>query len=564
MIVYGDPGFEIPAGAWLARQAHRIEQARHGGQDERRTWLIEAGQLEQALADRLGDSPQLRHSEALTELAADAVLGAPDWERASAMLDTLELAPTMLLRIKKPEGYAYYGLFPEHYARAAERWAGECPNCGARRVLVVGLRSIGTGLSAVVARVLARTGRTVRRMTVRPTGHPYRRQVKIPRSVIGDADFALVVDEGPGQSGSSMAATAEALAEAGLERSRIVFFPGHGRGPGTAASGPVRDWWRNTPCRVGEPDEPVFGGQSLAEVLAGRSGGPVARVDELGGGAWRWAVYADQCDWPAAYSAFERAKYRVVRADGSAVLWKFEGLAGAAEESAARMAWLARRGWTEAPLGCALGFAARPWVDAEPLRREQCEPGLLRVIGRYIAEAAMPSDPETERRAALERLRGMLYRNVRECLGRAAAARALACEGLRPEHPWPTYGDGRLGPAEWLRRSDGLLVKVDCVGHRNDHTVVGVQPVVWDLAGAMVEWGLDGDSARPLLNAFAAAGGEPPPPAALTIYRLAYAAFRLGMCVMCAGASDPAEQRRLGQAGEFYRRQLAELLRRNR
>lgn len=556
MIVYGDSEFEARAGAWLARLAGRLEQARRGGQDERRTWLIEAGQLEQALADRLGDDPLVRRSETLTDLAADALLGAPDWERARTVLAALHLPPSLSLRIKRPEGYAFYALFPEQYVRAAQLWAGEHAGAPSRRVLVAGLRSIGTGLSAVVARVLASAGWTVRRITVRPTGHPYARRVEIPASAVAAFDFGLVVDEGPGQSGSSMAATVEALAGVGLDPSRLVFFPGHGRGPGAAASAPVRDWWRNTPCRVAGPDEPVFGGKSLAEMLAGRSGGPAVRVADLGGGAWRGAVYPGEREWPAAFPVFERAKYRVVRADGSAVLWKFEGLAGEAEEGAARLAELARRGWTVAPLGCALGFVARPWVEVAPLRREDRDPALLRRIGRYIAEAALPAGPETERRAGLERLRGMLYWNVREALGVSAADRALACEGLAPEHPWPTYGDGRLGPEEWLRRPDGRLLKVDCVGHRNDHTGVGVQPLAWDLAGAMVEWGLDDGAARPLLEGFAKAGGEPPPAMALGFYCLAYAAFRLGQCVMCAGMVDAAERRRLEAAGGFYRSQL--------
>lgn len=318
----------------------------------------------------------------------------------------------------------------------------------------------------------------------------------------------------------------------------------------------MRDWWRATPRRVAGPDAPVFGGKTLAEMLAGRSGGPVVRVEDLGGGVWRGAAYPDERQWPAAFPAFERAKYRAVRADGSAVLWKFEGLAGGAEEGAARMAELARRGWTLAPLDCALGFVARSWVEAAPLCREDRDPALLRRIGRYIAEAALPAVQVVEQRAGLERLREMLYWNVREALGVAAAERASAYRGLAPEYPWPSYGDGRLGPEEWLRRPDGRLLKVDGVGHRNDHTAVGAQPVAWDLAGAMVEWDLDDGAARPLLETFAKAGGEPPPVSALSFYRLAYAAFRLGQCVMCAGMADSAERRRLEAAGGFYRSQL--------
>jgi hypothetical protein len=559
MIVYGDPSLETTADVWLERLAARIERARRGGQDERRRLLIEAGQLEQALADGPGGAPMLRRSEILTDAAADGLLGFFDSATARKALRAIDLPSGLSLRIKLPEGYAFYALFPEQYARAAVLWAAEQADASARRALVIGIRSIGTGLSAVVARVLARTGWTVRRMTVRPAGHPYRRQVEISRLALVDADFALVVDEGPGQSGSSMAAAARALVEAGLERSRIVFLPGHGHGPGPAASASMRDWWRTTPCRIAGLDEPVFGGSSLIETLARRSG-PVVRVEDLSGGAWRGVVYSEDREWPAAFLAFERTKYRMVRADGSAVLWKFEGLAGGAEEASARMAWLARRGWTVAPLDCACGFVARPWAEGQALSRESLNGGFLAHLGRYIAQAALPACPEAERRAALERLRGMLYWNVREAFGEAMAERAKNWEGLPPDSPWPTYGDGRLAPEEWLRQADGRLVKVDCFGHRADHTVVGVQSLAWDLAGAMVEWELDDESARPLLAAFVAAGGELPPPATLMFYRLAYAAFRLGQCEMCAGVADSGEQGRLREAGGFYRRQLECLL----
>ncbi|CAA9380711.1 MAG: hypothetical protein AVDCRST_MAG64-626, partial [uncultured Phycisphaerae bacterium] len=126
----------------------------------------------------------------------------------------------------------------------------------------------------------------------------------------------------------------------------------------------------------------------------------------------------------------------------------------------------------------------------------------------------------------------------------------------------PAYGDGRLAPHEWLRTSDGRLLKTDCVGHDADHTLVGRQPVAWDVAGAMVEWGLDESSARPLLDGFRAAGGRVAPLPALSIYVAAYAAFRVGMCSMCAAmcGHDPAEQARLRTAEESYKGQLTAAL----
>jgi hypothetical protein len=560
MIVYGDPSHEEPAGILVERLKLRAGQESHEGTDGRRTLLIEAGKLEQALADVPAGESLMGQIERVTDLAADAFLGVSNFGPVREALARLEVRPDLPLRVKVPEGFAFYALYPEHYARAAELWIEDHEDAPSRRAVIVGVRSIGTGLSAVAARVLARAGWAVRRLTVRPAGHPYRRRVEIPIKALDGAAFGLVVDEGPGQSGSSMAAAAKALASAGLEPSSIAFLPGHGHSPGTAGSEEIRRWWAKTRRYVAGAGDPIFDGRPLPAVLAGCSGGPVVRMEGLGAGAWRRIVYPDEGEWPAAFPAFERNKYRAVFADGSSVLWKFEGLAGAAGAAASRMARLARRGWGPAPLACTHGFVARPWLEGKPLRREQGDGIVLARIGRYIADAAMPPVPETERRSSVERLREMLYWNTRESLGEAMAERSRAWEGLAPETAWPTYGDGRLGPEEWLRESDGRLLKVDCVGHRTDHTMAGVQPVAWDLAGALVEWGLEGKAARLLLEAYSAAGGRTVPPEALMFYRMAYAAFRLGQCMLCAGMGDPGERRRLERAGEFYRAQLARLL----
>ena len=35
------------------------------------------------------------------------------------------------------------------------------------------------------------------------------------------------------------------------------------------------------------------------------------------------------------------------------------------------------------------------------------------------------------------------------------------------------------------------LIKLDAGGHDCDHTIAGLQPATWDLAGAIVEWRFD-------------------------------------------------------------------------
>jgi hypothetical protein len=55
-----------------------------------------------------------------------------------------------------------------------------------------------------------------------------------------------------------------------------------------------------------------------------------------------------------------------------------------------------------------------------------------------------------------------------------------------------------------------------------------VQSVAWDVAGAILEWRMN--APQDFIAAYEAAGGESIPRDVLTFYKLAWAAFRLGMC----------------------------------
>ena len=98
-------------------------------------------------------------------------------------------------------------------AAAALRVLGPIP--------VIGIRSIGTGLAALVAAALGAKPP----VTVRPTGHPFRREVSSGPSLHGGAYRGshapyAIVDEGPGLSGSSFGAVADWLEARGVAGAR--------------------------------------------------------------------------------------------------------------------------------------------------------------------------------------------------------------------------------------------------------------------------------------------------------------------------------------------------------
>lgn len=582
MLVYGDHQFTGKLHTLRARLlALAAQAAAHSTDLDRvRGLLIACGQVEQGVADAQEASPALaaRFHQATAQAAAafyslawqqPVTLPSPRIDTPTALgqlqqiLAHLADAPDLDLAVNVPEGFSFYALYPEQYLLAAGSWLADHPAGAAPRGVVVGVRSIGTTLAAVVATVLRAAGREVQSLTVRPTGHPYARQVELAGVQCAPGAWGLIVDEGPGLSGSSMAATAAALVRAGIDRTRLAFLPGHGRDPGSAGDDDVRAWWQSTPRYVGDARQLTFHGRSLPDGLAAALAESLVQMEDFSGGLWRHAVYADTGAWPPVCTAFERIKLCATLTGGARVLFKFLGLAAStpdlvstADRAAALLEERAAHGIGPQVLGTAQGYVATAWVAGEPLAAAAITPARIGAAGAYVAQVAGAPLSEHDDWAARARLAEMLAVNTREALGEEAAARiprltaqAAACHRR--------YGDGRMQPHEWLVDGQGRLVKVDPVGHDHDHTLIGSQSVLWDLAGLIVEWGLDDAAAACLLRAYQGAGGTAVDAATLDFYRAAYLAFRLGQCTLAAQVHDPTERERLWAAAGDYAARLA-------
>jgi hypothetical protein len=584
MIVYGDPQFTLTAAAFISELRQELACARPESLDDIRSLLIRTGQLEQGLVDLIEREPlaSLEPIQAATDCAAGAfcsAFGHPGTESVErvttrlrefaailALLAAGELAPRRLT-IKVPEGFAFYALYPEQYWVAAEKWAQQIGNDN-RRACIIGIRSIGTTLSAVVAETLRCHGWSAHRFTVRPQGPPFERTAVMGRSQVAGADFALVVDEGPGLSGSSMASVAEALTATGFSTERIFFFPAHDAGPGPAASPAGRRWWSTVPQCVTGADELRWRGASLAEMLRARTRerfGEVRSVHDVCSGGWRRFAYRDEAEWPAALSRFERAKYLVELGDGRRVLWKFSGVHAPPQALPTFSATNtpARSVETLQYVDFFHGFAAMPWVEGNRLRASHADEEMVHALSHYVSAAATEPLDRTERVAAVGRLADMLFWNTKESLGSEAAE--VACElcgsvrVLLGEAEMRSYGDGRLAPCEFVRARTGTVFKTDNSGHVCDHTIVGKQSVLWDAAGAMVEWGLNERHAVALMRELQCVDALLPD-AIRQFYCAAYAAFGLGMASMCASTADESERPRLQRAADFYRSSLSRSL----
>jgi hypothetical protein len=575
MIVYGDTCVEMPLGKLARALKLRISQCSKPNLSELRIWVSAAGQIEQAALD--ADANCSPKSQQLTCLCAEAFvaefLDSADRKsrplarnRMMSLLDDIEqLASEMTsaAQIKVPEGFAWYALYPDAYVCSTLEWAGSHPP--PLRVVVIGLRSIGTTLAAVVAACLRRKGFTVQTITVRPTGQFFDRRVALPES-LDRPDAAIIADEGPGLSGSSMTATAEALNRL-LPNCAISFFAGHANGPGPMASERVRDCWQRIETCVTHLRAMRFGGHSFDETLLGADNSPEAgKLMELSAATWTKMANIGRRNVHSHAPALETPKYLAKRR-GSALVWKFAGfVASPASDGSAllttsealemRLQDLNNLGITVAPAASAHGWLATRWINGRHLAAEDADAETLADLIRYIRKVAKSPLEKAAGYAARLRLSRILEKNTKELLGHDGANAACRAADYIVEDmrltDLPSYGDGRLAPHKWVRTPAGRLIKIDAGGHDADHTAVGPQTLLWEVAGLIVEWNLPASATADLLDAFALSTDFR---VALAGYMAAYAAFRAGVACVCGSG----EHRH--RAVAFYRRRLKTELR---
>lgn len=513
--------------------------------------LIRAGSLAQALADvdlaaagedcetvvqALAMSAAQRCAEAVVaswRSGFAAVVDAPT--EVLRRLGALALPDT--LRIKEPEGYAFYAVYPESYVEAVERAKADADT------VVIGIRSIGTSLAAAVA---ASAGAR-RPITVRPVGHPFQRRVQLAAAMSGrltrKGGRLAVVDEGPGLSGSSFGAVVDRLESQGIARERIILLPSHDGAPGPQSSPGACARWQAL-CRF-----PADFERSIAPKLAGwareLAGPTLAPLDEISGGRWRTCTAVP--DAPV-WAMHERRKYLMRTATGVWLL-KFAGIGRIGEEKLRLARSLYARGFTAEPLGLAHGFLIERWIEharpASVLPREH----VVRRLGDYLAaRSRLPAGREDG--ADLSMLQEMTRTNLAKAGLEAGAAvtgwSALAGVFRR------VRTDGRLHPWEWLVSIDGQLLKADALDHCCAHDLVGAQDLTWDIAGAEAEFELSGSEAMALRTRVERISGRAIDEDLLRAMRIAYAAFQLGWWRMAAESAAGEDRARAARQAERY------------
>ena len=576
MLVYGDIVRSSATAQCLARVREMLLRAGALPRGLRRhsvlvAALIEAGELAQGIADVERPGAGVAADDAMSLVQALARCCARSWDsdfEDDAALPQRELAacaawaaPDRPLELRRPEGYAFYALYPECYLEAAQG-LGPSPSWQ-----VLGIRSIGTSLSAMVAAGLG-AGQPV---TLRPTGHPFARQVaEAPALIDRRAARYAVVDEGPGLSGSSMAAVAQWLGAAGVEASRVHFFAGHANGPGPQASEGVRAIWGQVAVHAADFDRAILHARRPAHRLQGwveTLVGPLqAPLRELSGGRWRELQHWAAADAPPVQPMRERRKFLAVSASGRWLV-KFAGLGAEGARKLARARRLAAAGFSPQPAGLCHGFLVERWRDdLAPLRAAPAAAQralLIERAGEYLGFRARAFAAPAGAGASLRRLCEMGRVNTASALGAAAAAAWERWEGVLPTlepalHRVET--DNRMHLWEWLSDGERIILKTDALDHHAGHDLVGCQDVAWDIAGAAVEFALTPLELQQLVQRCATRLGRAVHPRLLSLMQLCYPAFELGRCREAEASLDGEDRLRMQADAARYETALRQAL----
>jgi len=493
--------------------------------------LLRAGELECGLADV--DSPSASAAASITDLMAQALLdpalSAIFIEKARGLLEPLPCSET--LDISLPEGFCYYGVHPMDYAELTRSAVvGKSP------VAVVGIRSIGTTLSAVVkaaADKLQFGGVPTERITVRPQGHEYERTLAfseresawVDRHRARGAVF-LVVDEGPGLSGSSLLSVGEALVAQGVSAGNIRFMCSHEADPERLVAANAAERWRKF--------EVLFTPPSKRTPAKARKpwGGDAWREDVFSHPEYESTLYADPRDWPAIWSEMSAA--RLLSSDRT-LLFKYEGLGRYGQACRARAALTGEAGFGPSASDAGDGFTQYPIIPGWLLSSADLSEGVLERMANYLAfrgemfrAAPAPTRP----------LEAMTQFNCKQLTGKSI-------ENFYLEVERPVIADGRMMPHEWLcLHSEAKLLKLDNAAHGDNHFFPGPVDIAWDLAGAIVEWDLQADAAAYFLGCYQSASGDNAR-RRLSHYLVAYCAFHGGYSFMAATAMEGSSEQKL-------------------
>lgn len=513
-------------------------------------FLMEWGVFESALTDAVSGEKDTVN-DLLRTLRKTAVISgrvfASSWEKEKngdikghlkemeASLDEvskMELPES--IRVREPEGYAHYGLYPETYIDAAKQFYDELKP---GRAVCIGLRSIGASLSAVIAGTLEGLGCEVIPFTMRPQGHPFARYISLSKEFESELKglkgaYFLIADEGPGLSGTSFSSAARKLHELGVDESKIIFFPSWCPGGEGFISQEARRHWPRHRKYSGDFTSLWIKSGRLSEGL------PKGELQDISGGWWRTLLYEDEREYPAVHPHHEKRKYlfnltRPNGKSGGALMMRFAGHGRYGRAKYERAKLLSEAGFIQPVKGFKDGFLITDFIKGRPLNGKDINQLLLDKIGEYLSFLKL--NFTVKRRMDFAELMDMAVQNTKIGLGEEWGEKMgfLGSYGPLVEEAPPVALDGRMLPNEWLLTHKGYM-KADAFDHHSDQFFPCCQDICWDLAGTIIEFNLNPMERNYFLGKYRAVSGDKTVGERLPFHLIAYLAYRLGYCTFAA------------------------------
>ena len=516
----------------LSRQIERLNSlfdfTSSSAQEELVETLLRAGELECGLADELDFQYPAEVLANLTDSFAAALVSKTPLQLSSTQAKLSDLHVPEQVTLSPPEGFCYYALHPLDYVDLLDR-----SNIKPSAAAIIGIRSIGTTLSAVVTAWFKSRGIPADRITARPIGHPFdrvlvcdsRQSSWIASQLQAGAKF-FIVDEGPGLSGSSFLCVAEALESAGVPRESITLMPSSASNLEKLIAPNAAERWARYKTLALSPTIRI----------------PRDAARDISYGEWRKHVFNSEQQWPAVWAWTERKKY--LSADGTR-FFRFDGHGHYGKLVRKRSEVLAEHGWGPEVSVAGNGFTDLPWLSGD--RPSRADRDTLIQLARYCAFRAKHFAQNATDRESLEEMTRL---NLERALG-VTADISLPIER-------PVIADARMMPYEWIYLA-GRLQKLDASSHGDDHFYPGPTDIAWDLAGMIIEWKLEKEEISFLIfeyqqNASDEIGGR------LNDYLVAYCLFRIASMTAARTTADEPERSRIESELSFYRAEALSLL----
>ncbi|MFP4163296.1 MAG: hypothetical protein ACLFQB_01855 [Chitinispirillaceae bacterium] len=456
-----------------------------------------------------------------------------------------------------PEGFAFYGLYPECYICSAEKFLRKY---SPKEVVCIGLRSIGTTLSAVVASRLQQRGVETVSFTVRPRGHPFDRLVELGGELIGAVSsdlsrFFLLVDEGPGLSGSSLCGAARLLEQLGVPRRSVLMFPSWIPSGAQLVSQAAKRVWSDYE-KICTDFEEIKGDIGVFRSYSG--------CIDISAGRWREVLCGPRHEYPAVNPYHERRKFLVRAENGNCFtkMLKFAGLGKPGRETEVFAKVLGEGGFAPKALDYCEGFLQYEFKQGDVQRFGDADDDFLGRVAEYLVfrKEVLPVKGEA---VSFDKMKEMIRINLEESVGRSFAD-TFSLKSLISEEMYyqdVSNVDGKMLPCKWVN-SQGSWYKFDGTDHHRDQFLPGVQNSAWDAAGFCIEFGLSGNQKKKFLRMYGERMADAFLEKRMPFYFVAYSAFRAGYASMAAHSlGNSPDGIRFRRMYDYYRETMTEQLR---